>query len=125
MYFTNEMLISGEPKVLHYYQVARERWNQILQETDLSQPLLLSQKLTNEQFWFEHHCGGKAVGQEIMVVTGLTMLYSTQAGYGEYYNHAYFIYQSFMQSYCSIEVKNMAQKLAQDYALVQGGNYVY
>ncbi|MCD9473769.1 hypothetical protein [Photobacterium phosphoreum] len=125
MYFTNEMLISGDANVLRHYQSARQRWNVILQETDYSNPSQLSQRLTNEQLWFERYCGGRGVGQEVMVITGLTIFYNTQSGYGEHYQHAFFIYQSFMQSYCSIEVKNMAQKLAQDYALVQGSSHGY
>ncbi|OXX63860.1 hypothetical protein [Vibrio sp. V15_P4S5T153] len=125
MYFTNEMLINGNGNVLYFYRTARERWEQLLNEVGFTNPVELASRLTNEQFWFEHYCGGKAIGQEVMVTTGLTMFYSTQTGYGEYVNHAYFIYQAFMQSYCSVEVKSMAQKLAQDYGLVQGGSYAY
>ncbi|ELV8773066.1 hypothetical protein [Vibrio natriegens] len=124
MYFTNEMLINGNGNILGFYKIARQRWEQALHESGLVNSLVLANRLTNEQFWFEHNCGGRALGQEVMVVTGLTMFYNTQTGYGEYTNHAYFIYNAFMQSYCSVEVKNMAQKLAQDYGLIQRGNYV-
>lgn len=125
MYFTNEMLIHGEHKVIEYYKTARERWSIILSETDFYHHVNLSQRLVNEQYWFENYCGGRWVGQEVMVIVGLTMFYTTRSGYGSNYQKALFIYQSIMQSYCSVEVKNLAQKLAQDYALVQGSSYGY
>jgi hypothetical protein len=75
--------------------------------------------LSAEQMWFERNCGARWVGQEIMVVSGIGMLYSTKAGFGDNADRARVLYDAFQQSFCSIEVKSIAREVAESYGLLE------
>jgi hypothetical protein len=81
MKYTLEALINEDPKILGYYRNARERWKQILKEVELKNTNALALRLQDEQGWFEHNCGGKNLGKEVMVFTGIGQFYSTTVGF--------------------------------------------
>lgn len=123
MHYTTELLIQGDKDVLIYYCNALSRWRERLPkyaEMSLEQ---LAKELTVEQFWFEENCGSRWVGQEIMVVTGITQFYTTERGFDKDEHLALKIYHAFMQSYCSLEVKGVAEDIAKSYWLIdEDGN---
>ena len=119
MHYTIELLIEGDKKVLSYYEKAKGRWRKILSENPDTTSDELSKILTNEQMWFEHHCGSRWVGQEIMVVTGISQFYTTTGGFDGNHDKALLVYEAFMKSYCSIEVKGAAEDVAKSYYLVE------
>ena len=125
MHNTIELLLSGDSDVLEYYTNAKERWKKILSENEGSTSDELAKVLTREQIWFEHNCGTRWVGQEIMAVTGIAQFYSTQRGFDDKRELALHIYESFMKSYCSLEVKGLASDVAKDYYLIEEQPYAY
>jgi hypothetical protein len=119
MHYTIELLIQGNQQIIVYYNKAKEKWNEILKEYDINNIDEFSKKLNISQLWFEHNCGGRWVGQEIMVVSGICQFYTTQNGFGESKKSAIRIYKAFMMSYCSIEVKGIADEIAKSYYLLE------
>ena len=118
MHYTTELLIQGDKDVLVYYSNALGRWREKLPkylEMSLEE---LAKELTIEQSWFEENCGSRWVGQEIMVVTGISQFYTTECGFDHHEHLALKIYHAFMQSYCSLEVKGVAEDIAKSYWLI-------
>ena len=53
----------------------------------------------------------------IMVISGITQFYTTSCGFGDDKEKAQQVYKAFMMSYCSIEVKGVAEDVAKSYNL--------
>jgi len=119
MHYTVELLVSGDQNVNDYYHAAVGRWKEIWSQPDSKDVVSLATLLSSEQFWFERHCGTRWVGQEIMVVSGIGMLYSTAAGFDDKADQARLLYDAFQRSYCSIEVKSIARRVAESYGLLE------
>lgn len=124
MHYTTELLIQGDKNILRYYSAALDRWSEILAKYANKSSEELAKELSSQQFWFENHCGSRWVGQEIMVITGITQFYSTERGFDESRHLALKVYRAFIQSYCSLEVKGVAEDIAKSYYLNEtDGNY--
>lgn len=124
MHYTTELLIQGDKNILRYYSAALERWSGILAKYANKSSEELAKELSSQQFWFENHCGSRWVGQEIMVITGITQFYTTELGFDESRHLALKVYRAFIQSYCSLEVKGVAEDIAKSYYLNDvDGNY--
>jgi hypothetical protein len=119
MHYTVELLVNGDSNVGEYYRLAVERWKEIWAQPDSGNLARLATRLSNEQMWFEQKCGTRWVGQEIMVVSGFGMLYTTAAGFDQNIERARLLYDAFQQSYCSIEVKGIARDVAASYDLLE------
>jgi hypothetical protein len=119
MHYTIELLIHGDPNILDFYRKAVCHWKEIWSRPEASDLVSLAELLTNEQMWFEHNCGTHRVGQEIMVVSGFGMLYTTGAGFDRNIERARFLYDAFQFSYCSIEVKALSRDVAMSYDLLE------
>ena len=122
MHYTIELLIQGNKHVFDYYENAKRKWQEIMSDNPLADSDELSKILTYSQFWFEHNCGSRWIGQEIMVVTGISQFYTTDCGFDENQNRAkaLLVYEAFMKSYCSLEVKGVAEDVAKSYHLIEG-----
>lgn len=119
MNYTIEHLIDGDRDVLAFYKNAKERWKKILSENSDSNSDELAKILPAEQRWFEINCGSRWIGQEIMVVTGIAQFYTTDRGFDNNRDKALLIYEAFMKSYCSLEVKGAAEDVARNYYLIE------
>lgn len=117
MHYTIEHLLAGDDGICQYYANARSHWEMLLQEHARANSDELAKVLTKEQFWFEEHCGSRWIGQEIMVVTGIAQFYTTTTGFGDNKSKAMLVYEAFMKSYCSLEVKGLAEDVARSYYL--------
>ena len=128
MHFTIEQLIHNNSDILEWYKRAKEIWNEIFKKFDPAKSEnidLLAKELFNKQLQFEHECGGRWIGQEIMVISGIAQFYSTDTGFDVRYDQEYDyrlekarnLYQAFQLSYCSIEVKGHARNIAESYDL--------
>ncbi|MGO8752056.1 MAG: hypothetical protein ACLQNE_39455 [Thermoguttaceae bacterium] len=118
MHYSVEMLVRGRAEVVEYYRVAAERWGEIWHRPDAHDLARLSKMLSSEQMWFERNCGGRWVGQEVMVVSGLAGLYSTEVGFDDRLEQARLLYDAFQTSFCSVEVKSIAEEVARSYDLL-------
>lgn len=119
MHYTIELLINGDRRVSDYYCAAVEHWREIWSKPESRDIVSLATILSSEQLWFERNCGSRWVGQEIMVASGIAMLYTTKAGFEKNAERARFLFDAFQRSFCSIEVKSIAQKVAASYNLFE------
>lgn len=117
MHNTIAKLMSGDEQIVTHYSVARGMWREIMNKFPDINPSDLSKELTFKQLSFEHNCGGRWLGQEIMVVTGITQFYTISNGFGKNKEKAIRVYKAFLMSYCSIEVKGLAEDVAKSYYL--------
>lgn len=118
MHSTIERLMNGDTQIPQYFVSAKERWEKILSGISTVSVADLAEKLTAEQSWFEHHCGGRWKGQEVMVWTGFASIYDTTDGYdrtGRGIAEAIKLAKAFESSMCSLEVKSKAHKAAMSY----------
>ena len=113
MEYTIEALIKGDPEVAQHYARGAKRWVAILR-ADLSEASL-AMRLRIEQLWFEKHCGGRYLGQEVMAFTGIAHLYSTAEGFGDNQETARRVSDAIQASTCSAEVKGVADRMAKLY----------
>lgn len=118
MHHTIDLLLKQDENVLEYYQTALDKWKEILESSDALSVEALAQRLFAEQLWFEHNCGTRWVGQEIMVITGISQFYDLSKGFEDNLDKAILVYKAFMASYCSIEVKGVAKDVARSYYLL-------
>lgn len=118
MHYSLELLVQGQSEVVNYYRAAASHWREIWSRKESRDLASLANLLTSEQRWFEHHCGGRWVGQEVMVVSGLAGLYTSAAGFDDNLPRARLLYDAFLSSYCSVEVKSMAERVARSYDLL-------
>lgn len=118
MHYSLEMLVQGKSEVVSFYQTAADRWREIWSRKESRDLLSLAKLLTSEQMWFELNCGGRWIGQEVMVVSGLAGLYTTATGFDDQLPRARLLYDAFQSSYCSVEVKSIAEEVARSYDLL-------
>jgi hypothetical protein len=118
MHYSIEMVVRGQAEVIDYYRLAAERWREIWGRPEASQLEKLARMLQGEQMWFERNCGGRWIGQEIMVVSGLAGLYSTATGFDRNEKRARLLYDAIQSSFCSVEVKSIAEEVARAYDLL-------
>ena len=148
MHYTLELLIKGNPDVVDYYREALAWWKTVIADNPTFDVERLSMVLTAEQAVFERKCGGRFVGQEIMVIVGIGQFYTTEHGWDQFPSpvtridangkrirltrrgvpvgallspreKAQRIYKGIMKSYCSVEVKGYADEVAQSYQLLE------
>lgn len=118
MHYSLEMLVQGKSEVVDFYRTAAQRWSMIWKQKESHELSSLAKMLTSEQSWFEKNCGGRWIGQEVMVVSGLAGLYTTAAGFDAELPRARLLYDAFQSSYCSVEVKSIAEEVARSYDIL-------
>src|SRR4051794_39845756 len=117
MQYTLEMLVLGRREIVDYYRTAAEKWSEIWSKSESKSLALFAKLIAREQHWFEQNCGGRFIGQEIMVVSGIVGLYSTSNGFDHNLQRARLLYDAIQSSFCSIEVKGIAEEVAKAYDL--------
>lgn len=111
------MLLRGQAEVVDYYRRASERWQQIWSRPESDDWEKLADIIQDEEAWFERNCGGRWLGQEIMVVSGIGGLYSLEGGSDTKREQARRLYDAFQISYCSLALKSIADDMARLYRL--------
>ena len=113
-----QSLVNNDAKILVYFQNAKHIWEEIFRELDWENLDIFAQTLTDMQIKFEHECGFRTPGQEVMVISGFALLYDIHAGFGDNEIKALAMYNSYQRSMCSMEVKFEAEKIAKLYNLI-------
>ncbi len=121
MEHTIEALIKGDPEVVNNYARGAKRWVVILRTNPSGLPL--AERLPIEQAWFEINCGGRRLDQEVMAVTGITHLYTTADAFGDNQESAQRVSAAIQASTCSVEVKGVADRMAQLYVDEELGEF--
>lgn len=117
MHYTLEQLMNGDRHIVSHYAAATTRWGMIRDSADFASIDLLAKRLTSEQLTFEHECGGRWLGQEIMAFVGIGQFYSTADGFGDNIEDAKKVYDAIRASFCSMEVKGHAETAVEAYNL--------
>jgi hypothetical protein len=111
MHYTIEALLNGQ-QVTERYRAARDHWRSVLRNVDATDPDAIAEAAEAEQMWFEHNCGGRYIGQEIMAVAGIAQYYTTATGFDENLPKAKAMYEGLLQSKCSVEIHGHARDMA-------------
>jgi len=120
MHYTIERLLNGDPDVVRHYQIARDKWRELFETQRDASVEEWAQWITDEQIaFFEHSCGGRWPGQEVMAWSGFGALYSTEAGFDTNRRLAEKLAEAFGRSMVSIEVKGHARSAAASYGVVE------
>jgi hypothetical protein len=128
MFFTIDEIMKQNRDIFKWYKNARKIWEALLIKWDISKQSNidgLANDLWKYQHSFERHCGGKTIGQEIMVITGIVQFYNVNVGFEQEWNtpndhrlkKAINVYKAFQRSSCSMEVKFTAKNVAKSYGL--------
>ncbi len=120
MHYTIEKIIDGDSRIISYYAEANQKWEKILSTYDPSDPKNIDEiarEVFVHQGQFERDCGGRTLGQEIMVVSGLGRFYSSQTGFEGNEEAVKNVYTAILGSQCSIEVHGYAENFARAYDL--------
>ncbi len=107
-----ERLINGENDIINKYRIAIGLWDGIFKKAESNTVDGLAGILWSEQGKFENQCGGKSIGQEIMVASGIYQFYSTASCFGDNLERARLVANAFRISRCSMEVKHHAREIA-------------
>ena len=103
----------NDSEIQQYYHAAIAHWNEVLSDVDRSNPTEISRIASNQQHWFETNCGGRYLGQEIMVVAGIGGYFSAAVGFDANLTNAKAMYQGFMNADgCSGEIRGHAEDMA-------------
>lgn len=117
---TLEKLIQGDSSIVEAFQNVRTTWTNLLVDFDWNAANALdkmAELVSQNQLLFEYQAGERWLGQEIMVIVGIGQFYSSSAGFELNIKRAKLIKDAFLLSYCSIEVKGIAEDIANLYSL--------
>lgn len=117
---TLEKLIKGHQEILSAYQHVKEKWDEILTDFDFKDENAvekMAELVATHQLGFEHVAGERWLGQEIMVIVGIGQFYSSEIGFDASLKEAKTIYNGFLTSMCSLEVKSHAETIGSLYRI--------
>ena len=114
-----ERLIEGDEGVVTDYRTALSLWSEIFRKPESGTVEGLAGILWGEQGNFERQCGGRYVGQEIMVASGIYQFYTTAVGFEGNLDRARLVANAFRASMCSMELKYYTDKIAEELALFE------
>src|SRR4051812_32890048 len=115
MHYTVERLLRGVQAAVEHFQLPAAGWAEIFSRAEAEAPDARPRLLQSQQMWFERNCGGRWPGQEVMVLTGFGILYTTEAGFAGNGHRARILARAFAKSMCSSEVKSIAQAVVRQY----------
>src|ERR1700733_13877491 len=111
---TMDKIVSGDVKVISYYQKALERWETILAQPGAQDPDRLAEILTEAQDDFEEDCEfNRGLAKEILAVAGIVRLYDVGCGFEGHEDDVHLVRLGIARSHCSLEVKFAARDVAQ------------
>lgn len=117
---TINKLLKGDSTIVEKYLTIKLKWDQILSQFDWNDDKSL-EKLTrlvgDEQLTFEHLVDNRTLGQEIMVIVGICQFYDREVGFDKDFRKAKLLYNAFLSSYCSMEVKFITEEIGKMYRL--------
>lgn len=120
MQLTIQKIISGDPSIFGHYKTALGRWEEIHASPEAHDVDQLVKRLWLEQPWFEHNCGGRSLGQEVMVVAGIGGEYAPEIGFGAANRaRARRVYEALLKGNCSLEVKQIAKDVGILYRIAE------
>lgn len=117
MHYTIEKLMFSTEPIQQYFVAARDKWKELLDRHKDSSVEELAEAITHAQSWFEHNCGSRWPGQEVMVWSAFGYLYTTVSGFEGKEPLAEKVARAFEASMCSAEVKSHARDAVESYGV--------
>lgn len=117
---TLEKLISGDTEILDAYKRVKEKWDEILKDFNWDSDNAtekMAELVTLYQIPMELIAGERWLGQEIMVIVGIGQFYSSQIGFDAHTKEVKTVYNGFLTSMCSLEVKYHAETIGSLYGV--------
>lgn len=117
---TLEKLITGDREILEAYQRVKAKWDEILQHFDWGAEDAVERMadlVTKWQLPMEGIAGERWLGQEIMVIVGIGQFYNSYIGFDASIKQVKTVYNGFLTSMCSIEVKFHAETIGKLYGI--------
>ena len=112
-------LLDGNNKIVDYFITAGDKWSEVIGTSDIDDVSALADWCSDNQLWFEQNCGGRWLGQEVMVTAGIAGFYDPSGGFDdESCRNALNVYHALKESRCSVEVKYHAEDIAKSYSLI-------
>ncbi|PEF30379.1 hypothetical protein CON39_11960 [Bacillus thuringiensis] len=112
MISTVTALLDGKEGILACYQEAKQIWEKIWADPKSETVEGLSDLIFFHQSTFEHSCGGRYLGQEVMVLSSFMMFYDIGAGFEGNEEKVERLKEAFNKAHVSFEIESMAQKFA-------------
>ncbi len=117
---TLEKLINGDPEIVDAYKRVKDKWDEILKDFDWEAENVIERMaklVTKWQIPIEHIAGERWLGQEIMVIVGIGQFYSSEIGFDTHIKEVKTVYNGFLTSMCSLEVKYHAETIGALYGV--------
>jgi hypothetical protein len=117
---TLEKLIQGDYEIVESFIAVKKMWDEIVKSFEWNDSDALnkmSRILSNKQIAMEVAAGERWLGQEIMVIVGIGQFYSTRIGFDTNFKKAKLVRDAFLISYCSLEVKGLAEEIGELYSV--------
>ncbi len=114
MHYTIEALVTGNDASV-WYRNAVKHWEEVLADVDPTDAKAIAKLADLEQMWFEQNCGGRFIGQEVMVVSGIGQYYRTSDGFDNRLDQAKAMYNGLRSSMCSVEIHHHADDMAKSF----------
>ena len=114
MHYTIEALVTGKDAATWYHDAVLH-WQKVLSGIDTTDAKVIAGLAGSEQMWFEKNCGGRYIGQEVMVVSGIGQYCCTSDGFDDRLEQAKAMYNGLRISMCSGEIHHHADEMAKSY----------
>jgi|SRR5690554_6053530 len=117
---TLEKLINGDPEIVDAYKRVKDKWDEILKDFNWEAENVIermAELVTRWQIPMEHIAGERWLGQEIMVIVGIGQFYSSEIGFDGHIKEVKTVYNGFLTSMCSLEVKYHAETIGALYGV--------
>lgn len=102
-------LLNGNSEIVEHYQNANSLWETIWNDHRSMNVKDLAELITENQFRFEHQCGGELSGKEIMPWSGFAYLLESNGDLVDT-ERVSRLKAAFQESYCSLEIKHGARR---------------
>jgi hypothetical protein len=118
MHYTVEKLVEGDAEIVDCYKKAGDAWTHFFSENHDAGVEEWAKWIGAKQIpFFEHQCGGRSVGQEVMAWSAFGSLYSTMIGFEGKEEMAVKLVKAAAKTSCSLEVKSHFRDAALSYGM--------
>lgn len=113
-YQTIKNLLEGNVDTVEYYNNARRIWKDIRESEHFGSVESLAQEISRRESEFNHKCGGRELGEELLAYVGIGQFYSYSPDFGLDANieEVTKIKDAIEMSMCRFEVKAKAEGAA-------------
>ncbi len=117
MRYTIERLIQGDTRILQFWKAAVDLWGDLVTRNAGAPLADFARDVGSAQRWFEQHCGGRSLGQQIMAWVAVAQFYQTSVGFEGEQDNVLRVIRAVRASHCSSEVQEALTEAVTSYGL--------